>query len=126
MKNFSLLIKPASADCNLRCEYCFYLGHQSFYPEERTHRMSHDTLETMIRSYMRTPQPQYTFTWQGGEPLLMGAGFFRHCLSFTLAKKFNPLLDIGKGKVAHVLHYSQDRYIHLLCHVHRFSYHHFC
>jgi sulfatase maturation enzyme AslB (radical SAM superfamily) len=27
MKPFSLLIKPASADCNLRCEYCFYIDH---------------------------------------------------------------------------------------------------
>ena len=27
MKPFSLLIKPASADCNLRCEYCFYINH---------------------------------------------------------------------------------------------------
>jgi len=27
MKPFSLSIKPASADCNLRCEYCFYIDH---------------------------------------------------------------------------------------------------
>ena len=25
MRPFSLLVKPAGADCNLRCTYCFYL-----------------------------------------------------------------------------------------------------
>ena len=28
MNDFSLLIKPSAADCNLRCAYCFYIGHQ--------------------------------------------------------------------------------------------------
>ena len=27
---FSLLIKPASADCNLRCHYCFYQDRAGF------------------------------------------------------------------------------------------------
>jgi len=74
---FSLLVKPASADCNLRCEYCFYLGHSTFYPETSRHRMSDETLEKVISGYMATEQPQYAFGWQGGEPTLMGAEFFR-------------------------------------------------
>ncbi|MBD3393728.1 MAG: anaerobic sulfatase maturase [Chitinivibrionales bacterium] len=77
MKPFSLLIKPASADCNLRCEYCFYLDRAALYPETRTHRMSDSVLEKMIQSYMATSQPVYSFGWQGGEPALMGADFFR-------------------------------------------------
>lgn len=74
---FSLLIKPASADCNLACRYCFYLGHEAMFPETRVHRMRPDTLETLVRSYMQTPQPQYVFGWQGGEPTCMGLDFFR-------------------------------------------------
>lgn len=74
---FSLLIKPASADCNLRCEYCFYLDRLNLYPETKHHRMSDQTLERMIESYMETNQPQYSFGWQGGEPTLMGVDFFR-------------------------------------------------
>lgn len=77
MHPFSLLIKPASADCNLRCEYCFYLDHCALYPKHRVHRMSDEVLEKMISSYMATPQPQYAFGWQGGEPTLMGVDFFR-------------------------------------------------
>ena len=76
-KPFSLLIKPASADCNLRCEYCFYLDKCELYPERKVHRMSLAVLERMIASYMKTSQPCYAFGWQGGEPTLMGIDFFR-------------------------------------------------
>jgi len=77
MRPFTLLVKPASADCNLRCDYCFYLDRGKLYPEGKTHRMPDDVLDAMISKYMATPQPQYAFGWQGGEPTLMGAGFFR-------------------------------------------------
>jgi len=40
-------------------------------------RMAPETLEAMIGSYMATPQPLYQFGWQGGEPTLLGAPFFR-------------------------------------------------
>jgi len=79
MKNqsFSLLIKPASADCNLRCEYCFYLDRCELYPETARHRMTEGVLDRLVSTYMKTSQRQYTFGWQGGEPTLMGADFFR-------------------------------------------------
>lgn len=76
MKNFSLLIKPTSSDCNLRCSYCFYLKDLSLYPETRAHRMDDNTLEKMVSAYMATNQTCYTFGWQGGEPTLMGLDFF--------------------------------------------------
>lgn len=82
MKPFSLLIKPASADCNLRCAYCFYLGHSALYPETSRHRMSDDVLESLIKSYMATDQPQYSFAWQGGEPTLMGLDFYKRAVEF--------------------------------------------
>jgi len=77
MKPFSLLIKPASADCNLHCSYCFYLDRGALYSESPYHRMSNEILENLISSYMATDQPQYVFGWQGGEPTLMGIDFFR-------------------------------------------------
>jgi uncharacterized protein len=73
---FSLLIKPAGADCNLRCTYCFYLEKCNLYPDTVKHRMSDSVLEKLIQSYMATPQPTYSFGWQGGEPTLMGLDFF--------------------------------------------------
>ena len=76
MQPFSLLVKPASADCNLRCAYCFYLDRCRLYPDSKTHRMSEAVLERMVASYMATEQPTYAFGWQGGEPTLMGLPFF--------------------------------------------------
>ena len=46
MKPFSLLIKPASADCNLRCEYCFYIDHLE--NGNNSPRMTVETLEYHI------------------------------------------------------------------------------
>jgi sulfatase maturation enzyme AslB (radical SAM superfamily) len=75
-KPFSLLIKPTSADCNLNCRYCFYKSKSALYPDTPVHRMSYATLGNVIGSYMSTIQPQYGYSWQGGEPLLMGLDFF--------------------------------------------------
>ena len=76
MRPFSLLIKPAGADCNLRCRYCFYLGRGSLYPETSVHRMQDATLERLVRGYLALPLPVHTFAFQGGEPLLMGEAFY--------------------------------------------------
>lgn len=77
MNPFSLLIKPSSADCNLECTYCFYLSKKELYPEQHRHQMSEGVLEALIKGYLATPQPIYTFGWQGGEPTLMGRTFFK-------------------------------------------------
>lgn len=77
MKSFSLLVKPASADCNLGCAYCFYLEKCHLFSGTLKHRMSEVVLEKMIQEYMATDQHVYTFGWQGGEPTLMGLDFFK-------------------------------------------------
>ena len=83
--NYSLLIKPASADCNLRCDYCFYLDRASLYPETPVHRMSEEVLQRLVRSYLSTSQPVYSFVWQGGEPLLMGSLFYERVTDLQMA-----------------------------------------
>jgi len=39
--------------------------------------MSDEVLEQVIKKYLSTEQPVYTFSWQGGEPTLMGNYFFK-------------------------------------------------
>jgi uncharacterized protein len=80
MKPFSLLIKPASADCNQRCRYCFYLDKSISFPGDMPRRMPDVVLEQAIRSYLQTDQPVFAFGWQGGEPTLMGVDFFRRAI----------------------------------------------
>ena len=93
---FSLLVKPASADCNLHCTYCFYLETCDLYPEPERHRMSDDVLDRVIRTYMATGQSVYSFVWQGGEPLLMGLDFFRKVTDFQ--KKYGgPGVAVSNG-----------------------------
>ena len=83
-KPFSLLIKPASADCNQNCVYCFYLNRADPYPGRRR-RMSAEVLERLVSSYLKTSQPRYTFVWQGGEPTLMGVDFFKEAVKLQRA-----------------------------------------
>ena len=47
--------------------------------------MQPDVLEAMIKSYMSTDQPNYSFGWQGGEPTLMGVDFFREVVALEQA-----------------------------------------
>lgn len=76
-ETFSLLVKPASADCNLACAYCFYRPKSALYPQTSRHRMSDEVLAKMISEYMSLVGQHASFGWQGGEPLLMGLDFFK-------------------------------------------------
>lgn len=87
----SILIKPAGPDCNLGCEYCFYLEKASLYPDEKQHRMSEDTLEVLIKQAMEQSGENIALTWQGGEPTLMGLDFYKKVVA--LEQKY------GRGKV---------------------------
>jgi uncharacterized protein len=76
----TILIKPTSWGCNLRCDYCFYLEKEQYYPGALPdHRMSEETLEEMIKQSYERPDPPI-FAWQGGEPTMMGLPFFRKAL----------------------------------------------
>jgi uncharacterized protein len=78
---FHVMIKPAGSSCNLNCTYCYYLEKKNLYPSGGTYRMSDELLENYTRQFIDAHQvPVVTFTWQGGEPTLMGLDFFRKAL----------------------------------------------
>jgi uncharacterized protein len=74
--------KPIGPVCNLRCEYCFYLEKETFYPDGEEYRMSDEVLEAYIRqvSEAHADIPELLFAWQGGEPTLMGIEFYEKAL----------------------------------------------
>lgn len=79
----SLLIKPASAVCNLDCAYCFYLDRDADpYKDLPARRMTYETLERLVESYLFYSYPQSTFAFQGGEPTLAGLPFFEKLIQF--------------------------------------------
>ena len=89
-KPFSLLIKPASADCNLGCRYCFYYQRPTDpYDFHEKHRMNEDVLESMISQYLGFAGKYTSFGWQGGEPLLMGLSFFRRVVELQQEHGYN-------------------------------------
>lgn len=78
-----LMAKPIGSLCNLDCSYCFYLEKENFYPERERFRMSDEVLEAYVSKYISAQTtPLVEFTWQGGEPTLMGLDFFQRALVF--------------------------------------------
>lgn len=79
----SLLIKPASAVCNIDCSYCFYLDRDADpYKTLPGRRMTLDTLERLVDTYLFYSYPDSTFAFQGGEPTLAGLAFFEKLVEF--------------------------------------------
>src|ERR1044072_8915828 len=79
----SLLIKPASAVCIFDCAYCFYLDRDADpYRDLPARRMSYDTLERLVDTYLFYSFPNSTFAFQGGEPTLAGLPFFEKLVGF--------------------------------------------
>jgi uncharacterized protein len=77
---FHIMAKPAGSACNLNCKYCYYLEKSELYKDKQG-RMSPDLLEKFTRQYIESQEvPVVTFTWQGGEPSLMGLDFFREAV----------------------------------------------
>ena len=75
---FHVMAKPTGPICNLGCKYCFYLEKENLYPTTSKWAMPDDVLEAFIRQYITAQDaPTVTFTWQGGEPTLLGVDYFR-------------------------------------------------
>ncbi len=79
----SLLIKPASAVCNLDCAYCFYLDREADpYKALPARRMTLETLERLVDTYLFYSYPNSIFAFQGGEPTLAGLPFFEKLVEY--------------------------------------------
>ena len=87
MPNLSLLIKPVSGACNLRCRYCFYLDESARRQTACFGTMSETTLQTLVRRAFAYADGPVSFAFQGGEPLLAGKSFYRQVLA--LQKQYN-------------------------------------
>ncbi len=78
LPGYHVITKPIGPICNLDCSYCFYLDKEKMYSGNRQWRMSPEVLENYIRQYIESQRvPEVSFTWQGGEPTLLGVDFFR-------------------------------------------------
>ncbi|TOQ09515.1 anaerobic sulfatase maturase, partial [Vibrio parahaemolyticus] len=88
MKDFHLMAKPTSYQCNLDCDYCFYLEKEKYYKSKRDNiYMDLNILEQYIKQYINSQDSEcIEFSWQGGEPTLAGVDFFETAVK--LQEKF--------------------------------------
>ncbi|MGQ9621467.1 MAG: anaerobic sulfatase-maturation protein, partial [Bacteroidales bacterium] len=78
-----VMLKPIGSVCNLNCIYCYYLEKKKLYPGRNDFRMTEELLEEFTKQYIEANEiPVVTFTWQGGEPTLMGIDFFKKAMEF--------------------------------------------
>ena len=82
MPPLSLLIKPASSSCNLRCKYCFYHSLAEKRSTESFGLMSSDTLELLVKKALKYAEYSCTFAFQGGEPTIIGPDFFKKLIEY--------------------------------------------
>lgn len=88
MPAISLLIKPVSSSCNMRCAYCFYADVAHSRSIADYGKMSEETLETIIQKALALADGgPVTFGFQGGEPTLAGLPFFQKAVA--LQKEHN-------------------------------------
>ncbi len=79
MPPISIMIKPASGLCNLRCEYCFYHDVTENRSVPYFGIMSNDTADKLIKKAMHFADGcGISFAFQGGEPLIAGIDYFRN------------------------------------------------
>lgn len=79
MPNLSIMIKPSSSLCNMRCKYCFYHDVAENREHESFGIMADSTAEKLISDALNYADGgKISFTFQGGEPLLAGMEFFEN------------------------------------------------
>ena len=88
-REFQVFVKPVGAECNLSCQYCYYLVKSDMYQSDGLTRMPDTILEKyVIQLIGATTDKNIFFSWHGGEPTLAGLDFFRRAVS--LQKKHKP------------------------------------
>lgn len=88
-RRFHVMAKPGGAKCNIDCQYCFYLHKENLLHQPKQPKMDDETLELFIKSYIESQDgEQIVFSWQGGEPTLLGLDYFRKVVK--LQKKYQP------------------------------------
>ena len=84
-----VMVKPTGALCNLNCSYCYYISKQELLGTPSEWRISDEVLESFIRQYFAAHNhKEVVFSWQGGEPTLLGLDFFKKVVE--LEKKYCP------------------------------------
>ena len=88
MKHLTIMLKPASSLCNLRCKYCFYADITSLRDVSSFGIMEDRTMRAVIdHIFMDLDDGDHlTLSFQGGEPMLVGLSFYRKLENYIAEK----------------------------------------
>ena len=83
MRQTSIMIKPASSLCNLRCKYCFYADISSLRDVKSYGIMSLETADRLIEHIFQDLEPDehLSTAFQGGEPTMAGLSYLEHFIA---------------------------------------------
>ncbi len=87
MPPMTLLIKPASGSCNMKCKYCFYTDEMENRETKNYGFMNIATLENVLKKTIDYADGICSIVFQGGEPTLIGLDYFKNFVS--IVNKFN-------------------------------------
>ena len=87
MPPITVMVKPVSGACNMRCRYCFYADEMHHRKSSVYPKMTGELLDTMVRRVIRSADSSVHFLFQGGEPTLIGLPFFEQLV--RLQRKYN-------------------------------------
>ena len=91
MKHLTIMLKPASSFCNLRCKYCFYADITSLREVSSFGVMKESAMTAVMdHIFIDLDDGDYlTLSFQGGEPMLAGLPFYRNLVQYIAGKKRN-------------------------------------
>lgn len=89
MRSMTVMLKPASSLCNMRCRYCFYADEAAKREIPSYGLMSADTLGAVLEKVLAEATHSCTIAFQGGEPTLAGLPFFRRAVELCKEKNIH-------------------------------------
>ena len=88
MPPISLMLKPVSSSCNMKCKYCFYHSLAEYREQADYGNMSDKILELAIKkAFDYASGDRVYLAFHGGEPLLRGIEFYRKAIEYI--NKYN-------------------------------------
>lgn len=84
MRQITVMIKPASSLCNMRCKYCFYADVSARRQTPSFGVMKPELTQKIVDNILADLEPGDTLTlaFQGGEPTLAGLDYFEHITAY--------------------------------------------
>ncbi len=93
MPPITVMIKPASGMCNMRCKYCFYIDEISHRETENYGFMTLNTLKCVLENVLKYAHGTCNIAFQGGEPTLVGLDFFKELV------RLQKVLNVNNCKI---------------------------